>query len=1403
VADALTKKVLNRLGTFTSFLAGISGKTGFQGGAITEVGIPHARTDTSPPAAYVADVPLWQALYDAWYTAADDAGLTVVPWASGPGWGDYNLAMHTNDSSYLYPTGTNVDKFMSPGGIDVTEAHPVQTGATYRRGVNYAGLDFGHKTTLFTNANSGGLNDGTERQFFAPTAADVAVMAARQVRTIRLPVNWERLQPTLLGALDTTYLNYITTVADACLTNGIGLIIDLHNYARYEYNDSGTKKVLVLRYETGIDLANPGPQGDDAGKIGRDYLIDVWRRLSNVYRTHAGVVAYELMNEPHDVAPSAGSFSGTTLNDWNTGTIQSWSGGIGATLSHTTSTPYEGSGALRVSGTTGSAGAFFNLRAERGSVSGTGNVLRGRVRMNGSPTGTWQARFEWQNTSFDWQTGTLTTLTPGTWTEVSCDFAGNPIPGSALNLCIQVQCNSPAGSQAVSFDLDLFERGSLVGAYTDVQAWEQITQAVLTDLRSRPDDTTKRDTKTILVPGHGWNVLSWSHASAWITEPSGLEGSHRYVTHQYFDSTATGGGEGEGVYQTADKRYADAKTYAVSQGFTDDADTTAPSISSVSSGSPTTGGATITWTTGENADQRVEYGLNTLPAGVYGSSSLRGSTPSTSHSVSVTSLLSNATYRYRVRSRDVAGNLTVSSAGTFTTLGTVPFGGDWTVTDTGSHLSTVSGRLLFDGGIASPTWGDPGLVSAVGLARGTLGAFSVLVRLTNSSDDGPQISLSPSNTDPGATGSSAITFDYPDLLAGWKANVDRARSIDYLLTVVPRPEGGFWRFISGGEFGTFPTATLVGVSETETDATLYAHIANRNSVFYATNATFVPNASLPAALTTRYGPALGADDFASGASLSGRTTPYGAKAWSVATGSGTISSGRVAMASGLVAQFDAGAPVRMIEADITRTATSGARPMIYFRGDGTNSGSWRVKAEVDRVSIHSSAGFVDQTGAITFTQDVAYKLRVVDWGNHIEVFVNGTSWLQVNSTLGASNTRVGIGSENGTGNIDNFSAWGTTTLNTAFVAGMPVPKGLTADTVDAFTAADGTTLPAYSAAWAANSGTWHINTNRARMTAAGVNGIATRTVNGSNHEVKADIFLPSTTPAYPNDWFPAVFARYTDANNYVMARFLYQDSSNEVELWEVSASVSTLIGYINLGIGVLAPGSTHTLALAVQGNEAAAYLDNTLVVQATTSVPTGTRAGIGVQDNLPNGQPAWDNVTVSPTVAASARTVAASATLRTTATRTVSVSASLVAVSTRQVAATAAVRSTRTRLVSVVASFSIASTAYTRQLAANARLSLAGTIKAVQAFASITDPNDVGVPSAPASLAAVLVVGSQVTITWDDTSTDEHGFQIEWSENNQTWRVLTTLPAGSTQYTDTSLYPGSRRYYRVRAFRSV
>ena len=98
-------------------------------------------------------------------------------------------------------------------------------------------------------------------------------------------------------------------------------------------------------------------------------------------------------------------------------------------------------------------------------------------------------------------------------------------------------------------------------------------------------------------------------------------------------------------------------------------DTQAPTIGNVAAGTPTSSAVTITWTTDEPADTQVEFGYTTG----YGGTTVLDPTLVTSHSATLTNLVADKLYNFRVRSRDAAGNLAVSANSTFRTA---PVGAD-------------------------------------------------------------------------------------------------------------------------------------------------------------------------------------------------------------------------------------------------------------------------------------------------------------------------------------------------------------------------------------------------------------------------------------------------------------------------------------------------------------------------------------------------------------------------------------------------------------------------------------------------------------------------------------------------------------------------------------------------------
>jgi glucose/arabinose dehydrogenase/phosphodiesterase/alkaline phosphatase D-like protein len=92
-------------------------------------------------------------------------------------------------------------------------------------------------------------------------------------------------------------------------------------------------------------------------------------------------------------------------------------------------------------------------------------------------------------------------------------------------------------------------------------------------------------------------------------------------------------------------------------------DTQPPVISGVAAQNISNTSAQIIWQTDELADSQVEYGLTTN----YGSISPLDPAFLTSHAVTLVNLQTNATYHYRVKSKDLVGNLAVSADNVFAT----------------------------------------------------------------------------------------------------------------------------------------------------------------------------------------------------------------------------------------------------------------------------------------------------------------------------------------------------------------------------------------------------------------------------------------------------------------------------------------------------------------------------------------------------------------------------------------------------------------------------------------------------------------------------------------------------------------------------------------------------------------
>ncbi len=75
------------------------------------------------------------------------------------------------------------------------------------------------------------------------------------------------------------------------------------------------------------------------------------------------------------------------------------------------------------------------------------------------------------------------------------------------------------------------------------------------------------------------------------------------------------------------------------------------------------------------------------------------------------------------------------------------------------------------------------------------------------------------------------------------------------------------------------------------------------------------------------------------------------------------------------------------------------------------------------------------------------------------------------------------------------------------------------------------------------------------------------------------------------------------------------------------------------------------------------------------------------------------------------------------------------------------------------------------------------------------------VPGAPSSLTATVISSDQINLAWSDTNTTEIGFEIQRSPlTNGNWSQLTTVATNVLSYSDTTVAPGTKYYYRVRAY---
>ncbi len=110
-------------------------------------------------------------------------------------------------------------------------------------------------------------------EYMVPTASQIDYFAAKGFTNIRLPFLWETIQSTLDGPLNADLLERIHEVVDYAASQGIAVILDVHNYGKYNEKLIGSAEVPVSSF------------------------VDLWSKIASEFADD-GNVRFGLMNEP-------------------------------------------------------------------------------------------------------------------------------------------------------------------------------------------------------------------------------------------------------------------------------------------------------------------------------------------------------------------------------------------------------------------------------------------------------------------------------------------------------------------------------------------------------------------------------------------------------------------------------------------------------------------------------------------------------------------------------------------------------------------------------------------------------------------------------------------------------------------------------------------------------------------------------------------------------------------------------------------------------------------------------------------------------------------------------------------------------------------------------------------------
>ncbi len=223
----------------------------------------------------------------------------------------------------------------------------------------------------------------------------------------------------------------------------------------------------------------------------------------------------------------------------------------------------------------------------------------------------------------------------------------------------QVKSKDQAGNLATEATISNLTTLTPTATCTTAMCGVAANQTVSGIVKIQPNLTLNPDIRKVAY------YLNGTQSDKEYTAPFTWGGVNGFDTTKLADGTYTL--SGAYTTSTGDKGFSIAFTV---QNTTPPPDTTAPVISTVTSGNISPTGATISWTTNEASDSQVQYRVKGTTTWL---NTTLNTTLVTSHSVVLSGLNASTVYEYQVKSKDQAGNLaTQATVSSLTTAAAPP-----------------------------------------------------------------------------------------------------------------------------------------------------------------------------------------------------------------------------------------------------------------------------------------------------------------------------------------------------------------------------------------------------------------------------------------------------------------------------------------------------------------------------------------------------------------------------------------------------------------------------------------------------------------------------------------------------------------------------------------------------------